>query len=203
MIRNSAIVLKKHGLILMSFDSAAGEYIVRIIFYKKIYCSIIILMLIDFIARTIFHYINGIGVYKIHNLYFILQVARDFKSMSSVYNFILGGFDIRIQLSIIQYLLPILLVNYFIKNMDVKYIIIFYFYCVLVAIVGNSIEHWLNGYVTNYIGVSTDGIYFNVYTLCDFIFYLGLYVPFLLLAIFFIKLLYDKFFKRGANTKIS
>ena len=93
----------------------------RLIFYKKIYHSIIILMCIDFIARTIFHYINGIGVYKILNLYFTLQVSRDFKSISSVYYFTVSGFDIRIHLSIIQYLLPILLVNYFIKNTDIKY----------------------------------------------------------------------------------
>ncbi len=177
--------------------------VMRLIFYRKIYHSIIILMCIDFIARTIFNYIDGIGVYKIHNLYFTLQVARDFKSMSSVYYFTVSGFDIRIHLPIIQYLLPILLVNYFIKNTDFKYIIIFYFYCVLVAIVGNSIEHWLNGYVTNYIGISFDGIYFNVYTLCDFIFYLGMYVPFVLLTIWCLKSLYDKFFLYGANRKIS
>ncbi len=187
----------------MPFSSiCVVRWIMRITFYKKIYHSIIILMCIDFIARTIFHYINGSDVYRIHDLYFTFQVSRDFKSMASVYFVTIGGFDVGIQFSIIKYIFAILLVNYVVRNTDIKYILIFYFYCVLVAIVGNSVEHWLNGYVTNYIGISTDGIYFNVYTLCDFIFYLGMYVPFLLLTIWCTKSIYDKFILYSASRKI-
>lgn len=170
--------------------------------YDFFFYSIVLLILLDIGVRIAFHYVEGVGVYKLLDAYFTFQVARDYKFPAFTYEFRVAWLSANLHYSVIFLIGVILIINLIFKNRDAKFILISHFFCLMVANVGNSIEYWVNGYVTNYIGYSSDGLYFSVYTFCDYLVYFSNYAPFALLSIYvFLRL--KKFLIEKLKTKSS
>lgn len=168
--------------------------------YSLVFKSIYILVLVDWLIRV---YVN---CSKIHHLFgfgkmhFGFSAVHDYKPAAFICQINVFNVDVSVNVGILIMTTLMLIFNFTIINKNVRYTLMCALFTYMAGWLGNILELFLFGSVTNYIGYSDDGEYYTVSNISDYIISSFNWVLFFLIFFNLFSCFYERVLK---NRKVS
>jgi hypothetical protein len=168
--------------------------------YSLVFKCIYALVLIDWLIRIYVNHSKIYHLFSIGEMHFGFAAVHDYKSAAFIYPINVFDVDVSVNVGILIMAVFMLIFNYAISNKNIRYTLMCSLFAYMAGWLGNILELFLFGSVTNYIGYSDGGEYYNVSNICDHIISSFNFVLLFLISLNLLSYIYTKTLK---NRKVS
>ncbi len=128
-------------------------------------------------------------------MHFGFAAVHDYKPAAFIYQINVFNVDVSVNVGVLIMAALMLFFNYAIVNKNIRYTLMCALFTYMAGWLGNILELFLFGSVTNYIGYSDGGEYYNVSNICDHIISSFNFVLLFLISLNLLSYIYTKYLK--------
>ena len=145
------------------------DCVMNIKIYSLVFKCIFFLVILDWLIRIYVNYSKIYHLFSVGEMHFGFAAVHDYKPAAFIYPVNIFNLEVSINVGILIMTAFMVVFNYAIWNKNIRYTLMCASFTYMAGWLGNILELFLFGSVTNYIGYSDDGEYYDVSNICDYI----------------------------------